>query len=97
MGEEAVHATPMPISCFVLFNESIHHILKIKRIFTPHPECIFDTFLERLPHLAGGEVARTREAVEEHALDVDVAIMQRTPELQQDVFARARGVGRLVS
>ena len=53
--------------------------------------------LERLPHLAGGEVARTREAVEEHTLDVDVAVVQRAPELQQDIFAGARGVSGLVS
>lgn len=92
VGEEAVHATSMPISCLVLFNESIHRIPKIKRVFTPYPQCISDTFLERLPHLAGGEVARTREAVEEHALDVDVAVVQRTPELQQDIFARDRRI-----
>ena len=87
----------LPISCLELSNESIRRTPKIKRIFTPHPDCILGTFLERLPHLAGGEVARTGEAVEEHALDVDVAVVQRAPELQQDIFAGAREVNRLVS
>ena len=84
------HALSYPMSQSVVLQ-------KIKRIFTPHPEGIFGTFLERLPHLAGGEVARSGEAVEEHALDVDVAAVQRAPELQQDIFAGAREVNMLVS